>query len=350
MRKVLLLIGISMAFFSPSKAQWTTSGANAYFNLTGNVSVGTTTSSAKFAVTSSSSSTFSGLASVADFLGTAADRARINILNNYNSPTKGSSSAIIFGGYNFAGTGMEIKWEVGTDYQQNGARNFYFYNTATSTAPIYLDANGSVGISATSPIAMFQVEDGAEKASIGPASGTGLLGTSYLGFNAARSGTNWTVNSDFTHNGAGVIYGDIFGNINFAAIADVGNTNQFLSDASLKSKVVFQITPSGLTRAKQIKIELTGWSDYVFDKDYQLPTLEAVKTFIDKNHHLPDVPSATNMIKDGLDVGEMNKLLIKKVEELTLYLIEKDKQLKDQQAQLNNIKQMLNKRLKVQKR
>jgi hypothetical protein len=86
---------------------------------------------------------------------------------------------------------------------------------------------------------------------------------------------------------------------------------------------------------------MTGWSDYVFNKGYQLLSLTDVKSYIDQNHHLPDVPSEAQVIKDGLNVGEMNKLLLKKVEELTLYLIEKDKQLESQKKTIQTVNEKL---------
>jgi len=75
--------------------------------------------------------------------------------------------------------------------------------------------------------------------------------------------------------------------------------------------------------------------DYVFKNDYNLPTLAEIKAYTDKNHHLPGVPAAAEMEKNGINLGEMNMVLLKKVEELTLYLMEQDKQLKEQQEQLS---------------
>jgi len=86
---------------------------------------------------------------------------------------------------------------------------------------------------------------------------------------------------------------------------------------------------NGTIHSKSVLVDLNGWSDYVFKKDYPLLSLGEVKAYIDQNHHLPEMPSEQEMIKNGLNVSEMNKLLTKKVEELTLYLIEKD--LKDQE-------------------
>jgi hypothetical protein len=87
---------------------------------------------------------------------------------------------------------------------------------------------------------------------------------------------------------------------------------------------------------------VANWPDYVFNKDYELPSLTTVKTFIDQNHHLPDMPSEQQIAKDGINLGEMNKLLTKKVEELTLYLIEKDKKDREQSTQLKSQQDQIN--------
>ena len=97
---------------------------------------------------------------------------------------------------------------------------------------------------------------------------------------------------------------------------------------------------------RAIATSMTGklyasWPDFVFKPTYRLRSLNDVKTFIDKNHHLPDVPSAAEVEKDGLNLGEMNAVLLKKVEELTLYLIEKDKQDKQKQAQIDQLRQQV---------
>jgi hypothetical protein len=65
-----------------------------------------------------------------------------------------------------------------------------------------------------------------------------------------------------------------------------------------------------------------------------LPALSQVKEYIDKNHHLPDMPSAKEVKDNGLNLGEMNAILTKKVEELTLYLIEQNKRIEQLEARL----------------
>ncbi|QKJ31063.1 hypothetical protein HQ865_15305 [Mucilaginibacter mali] len=110
----------------------------------------------------------------------------------------------------------------------------------------------------------------------------------------------------------------------------------------------YKLAVKGSLIAEEIKVKLSSsWPDYVFKPSYKLPTLAEVKTYIDKNQHLPDVPSADDVAKNGLDVGEMNKLLMKKVEELTLYLIGQDKAKQDQQKEIDLLKQQLTNLTKI---
>jgi hypothetical protein len=86
-----------------------------------------------------------------------------------------------------------------------------------------------------------------------------------------------------------------------------------------------RLAVNGNIRAKEIKVEATGWPDYVFQKDYKISSLADLDRFIKLNKHLPGIPSAQEVKENGIELGEMNKLLLQKIEELTLHLIEKDK-------------------------
>jgi|GEM_PF-889305 len=94
------------------------------------------------------------------------------------------------------------------------------------------------------------------------------------------------------------------------------------------------LSVNGNIRAKQIKVEIVNWPDYVFKPGHHLPSLTEVQAYIDQNQHLPEIPSEQEIAKDGLNLGEMNKLLLKKIEELTLYLIDKEKIITEQQRKL----------------
>jgi len=97
----------------------------------------------------------------------------------------------------------------------------------------------------------------------------------------------------------------------------------------------YKLAVAGNAIAESMTVKLqSAWPDYVFKKDRALMPLADLKAYVDKNQHLPEIPSAAEVEKNGQDLGEMNKLLVKKMEEMTLYMIEKDKQIKDQQAEL----------------
>ncbi|WP_423149760.1 hypothetical protein [Rubrolithibacter danxiaensis] len=91
-----------------------------------------------------------------------------------------------------------------------------------------------------------------------------------------------------------------------------------------------KLAVNGRIRAKEIKVETANFPDYVFRNDYPLLSLSDLEKFIKANNHLPEVPSAAEAEKNGVDLGEMNKILLKKIEELTLHLIEQNKVLLDQ--------------------
>jgi len=90
----------------------------------------------------------------------------------------------------------------------------------------------------------------------------------------------------------------------------------------------FKLAVEGKIWAKEVQVALTNpGPDYVFEKSYDLRTLEEVKIYIELNKHLPEIPSAKEMEKNGVQLGEMNMLLLKKIEELTLYIIEQEKRI-----------------------
>lgn len=80
----------------------------------------------------------------------------------------------------------------------------------------------------------------------------------------------------------------------------------------------------GTILAREIKVEAQT-ADFVFEEDYYLRPLEEVESFILENKHLPEIPNAAQMEADGTNLAEMNKLLLMKIEELTLYMIEQQK-------------------------
>lgn len=99
----------------------------------------------------------------------------------------------------------------------------------------------------------------------------------------------------------------------------------------------YRLDVVGGVRAHELRVETTKTADYVFEEGYNLPDLKSVQQFIKENGHLPDIPSAAEMHRNGINVGDLQIDLLKKVEELTLYMIElsvANKQLKNEQTEM----------------
>lgn len=87
---------------------------------------------------------------------------------------------------------------------------------------------------------------------------------------------------------------------------------------------------AGTIRAKEVKVEVNAGADHVFNEDYNLKALSEVETFVKENKHLPEIQSEKQMQEEGLNINEFQIKLLKKIEELTLYVIEQDKTIKEQ--------------------
>src|SRR5690606_41130979 len=100
---------------------------------------------------------------------------------------------------------------------------------------------------------------------------------------------------------------------------------------------------NGKIRAKEIKVE-ANWSEFVFGKDYELPSLKEVESHIEDKGHLKDIPSAMDVEEHGIYLGEMDSKLLQKIEELTLYTIQQQKEietLKNENKELEMISMKL---------
>jgi hypothetical protein len=103
------------------------------------------------------------------------------------------------------------------------------------------------------------------------------------------------------------------------------------------SNPAYPLSVNGQIQAKEIRVE-TGWSDYVFDKKYKLPSLREVEIYIQQHQHLPGIPSAEEIVKNGLPVADVSTKMMAKIEELTLYVIELEKRIKEDEKLLNQSK------------
>jgi hypothetical protein len=232
-----------------------------------------------------------------------------------------------------------------------GKLSFFLGNTADALSErMTITSSGNVGIGKVTPLATLDV-NGVVRVT-GPSSN--------LDVNAA-----WGNLSNLANSGQMLIGWNRFagrGEADFIANQGAGDTGGFAfynhDNNDVEKQLMYirgdgfvgigtktpreALSVNGNIRSKQVTVELVNWPDYVFKPSYQLPSLSEIKTYIDQNQHLPEMPSAEEIAKEGLNLGEMNRLLMKKVEELTLYLIEKDKKEKEQEAVNNKQQEQIN--------
>jgi hypothetical protein len=89
---------------------------------------------------------------------------------------------------------------------------------------------------------------------------------------------------------------------------------------------------NGTIHSQEVKVDMNGWSDFVFKKEYSLPTLTEVEKQINEKGHLENIPSEEEVLKNGINLGEMNAKLLQKIEELTLYMIAVHKKVNELQV------------------
>lgn len=100
----------------------------------------------------------------------------------------------------------------------------------------------------------------------------------------------------------------------------------------------YKLDVNGTIRAKEVRVE-SGWADFVFKDDYNLPTLYEVESHIKEHGYLPDMPSEAEVKENGIGLSEMNTKLLQKIEELTLYVIQQNKEVEELKREIERLKQ-----------
>jgi len=103
----------------------------------------------------------------------------------------------------------------------------------------------------------------------------------------------------------------------------------------------YDLAVKGKIRTQEVKVETANWPDFVFAEDYKPKSLNEIEKFIKLNKHLPDIAPAKEIERNGFEIGEMNKMLLQKIEELTLHLIEKDKEIKSIKNDYQELRKMI---------
>ncbi|TGE22144.1 hypothetical protein E5K00_18005 [Hymenobacter aquaticus] len=198
---------------------------------------------------------------------------------------------------------------------------------------------------------------------IGSAFSYNLWSSSYIGFNLSKQNywtSDWKSFSDGGNNGGSAVVGGITGSMMFLTLptANASGGAQTITDVNMPNLVRMTLHPDGRLQIGNkrsagthldAKLSVYGkvtatslyiladnpsnWADYVFEKEYKLTSLPELEAYVQKNKHLPEVPTTADVTANGANLGEMNVLLLKKVEELTLHLIDLNKQVQQLKAE-----------------
>ncbi len=213
-----------------------------------------------------------------------------------------------------------------------------FYQGSAATGTIYLDANdlklatyasnntgkviirvnggdrltvapdGNVGIATTDPLARLHIASGQDAGLTNTTNGFVMLGAAagsnvVIDNNEIIARNNGAVSTLFMQNNGGQV--------------QIGGT---------AVPTGFTLSVAGKAICTELRVQLTGaWPDYVFDSKYKLPSFDKLRQYINENKHLPNIPAAKDIEKSGMDVGDMQRRMMEKIEELTLYVLELEK-------------------------
>lgn len=274
-------------------------------------------------------------------------------------------------------------WVIGGILSSYNSSNLFFQTNGTTRMTL-VNSNGNVGIGTTnpavklhidgtsntlriskgsgySPIQFYSDGDGTHNGSPIHISSYGYGGSQDLNFRIQNWGGNYyykfganegTYNAiritsgGGSNNGPNSGYGiiDFYGLNQSITNRIVGSGNSYFNGGNVgigTKSPSEKLEVNGTIRSKEVKVEASPWPDYVFLPTYNLRSLEETEAFIQANNHLPEMPSAEEVKNNGIQLGEMNALLLKKIEELTLHAIEQQK-LIEEQGRL--IEQILNKK------
>ncbi|CAM1344755.1 exported hypothetical protein [Tenacibaculum amylolyticum] len=302
----------------------------------GNVGIGTSTPSQKLDVEGiaelGNSSTYGGVFLAQQYSG---DDYLATLSSNYSSgalilgygvagmSSQGSSGQLVSTFDNFSSHRGALRIGKGT---------LEFLNTPTAVqtavndqlsikSRFFIDNNGKVGIGTSTPGTSLDVHNGTLKVS----------GGSGLGQETARlvvdSGASYGHSLLELRNNNGVV---------------LKASGSAISIGTIDTPSDYKLAVAGKIISEEITIKLQStWPDYVFTDDYNLPTLKEVEQHIKEKGHLENIPSAKEVEENGVKLGEMNKKLLEKVEELTLYTIQQQKQLENQNKEIEKLKSLV---------
>ncbi|PXY01810.1 hypothetical protein DF185_03950 [Marinifilum breve] len=268
-------------------------------------------------------------------IGTSSPSSRLQI---YSNPRTGVTTNCLSFGSNSADLSSVFKVKNHGGYRYSLSIGTYWGTDRSNEVPNMMTfKNRSIGIGVDNPTGGLQIYS---NAATGKSTNCIVLGSSAEDLSSVFKVKN---HGEYRYSlSIGTYWGDKKG-----TIVDDVFTIKNSKIGILNSDPFYALDINGTLRAEEIKVEANGkTADFVFEEDYQLKPLSEVEQFVKNKKHLPEIPSAKQMEKTGLNIAEMNAKLLQKIEELTLYLIDQNKQL---QRQSNEIQQLKAEIIKLKK-
>ncbi|NOT50229.1 MAG: hypothetical protein HOP10_03020 [Chitinophagaceae bacterium] len=333
-----LILSLCILCTGSAYGQWNTSGNDIYNSNSGNVGIGTGIPASKLDVAGSSNFTQKNVFNIRTSIwGTNTSQVTIGYDNDNTTDRGVIDYRGIANGYNGNGAFINVIFLPGNifscNYPSTGIMNFEI------ESPYVYDLNGFVGSGAALRYKLTQTNTvGNVYGTFIDITRTAATGWSTYGhiskiknFNDVGYGFYADVTNYTGGTGASYAFYAAAGRSYFANEVAIGTTTY---PAGYKLAVGGNI----IAEKVRVKLQSSGWPDYVFDEKYHLPTLKETEQFIKQNNHLPGVPSAAQIEKEGLDLGDGQAVLLKKIEELTLHLIELDKKVEKLQTENGALK------------
>jgi hypothetical protein len=302
----------------------------------GKVGMGTTSPNQKLEV--------AGNAAIAQYGYSPSDNAGASMLEIVGSDLSANSATLNLQ-HAYGGRKYPFGMAATTVSNFTAALTFFtstYAGAVTTTERMRIDNTGNIGMGTTSPNQKLEVAGNAAIAQYGyaPSDNAGASMLEIIG--SDLSANSATLNLQHAYAGRKYPFGMAATTVSNYNAALTFFTSTYTGSVTTTERMridndgrvgIGTISPTeklsvnGNIIAKKIKITQSGWSDYVFDDNYKLTTLSSLEAYIRKNKHLPEVPSAKEVEDNGINVGDTQALLLKKIEELTLYLIEQDKKI-----------------------
>jgi len=233
-------------------------------------------------------------------------------------------------------------YSMGIDRSDAGKFKINYGGAVGDLTQFTLTSGGDIGIGTSSPSTKLQLKGGAfQQINADNYSGIYLDATATdqpkIGWRVSDNSERFRIHLKDVNSSSErlAFYKTITGEAEVLSILASGNVGIGINSPDSRLAV------NGTIHSKEVKVDMTGWPDYVFKKEYKILSLSEIKAYIDKYEHLPEIPSASEVESTGANLGEMNKLLLKKIEELTLHMIDMDKRVTEVQHENAELKKQL---------